>query len=289
LQVWAQAPTSRRAATTTAAPVAPAPEPRHAHHAHPDTRYLVASAAPDEIVRLVDGTITVRVDALQAGQRFRVMTRDAEIEASDAALDVTAQDDRLIGVRVLHGNAVLRGQSQRTLRAGETWRATVAPPIEPAPPAPVPVVTPPIVRHAPRVDDAPAPAARATIHVAFDDGWTALRAGDYPRAAAAFERAAFAGGNAGVMEDATYWGAVALARGGEIERAVKKLESFLDGYASSVRAGEASVMLGWLHFQRGDHGLAARRFEAARDDASPRIRASAELGLRAITDHRRSP
>src|SRR5450432_434912 len=57
-----------------------------------------ASDWPDFIVHLADGRIDVRVNALDAGDRFRVTTRDAEIEVRGAHFEVGADHDRLKNV-----------------------------------------------------------------------------------------------------------------------------------------------------------------------------------------------
>jgi TolA-binding protein len=276
--------------------------------AHDGARYL-AGAQPDEIVRLVDGTLTVEVEPLRPGERFRVVTGDAEVEVKGTAFDVAARADRLESVRVVHGLVEVRRSGGRALLlgAGQSWQAP------PRTESKVPAATQdaaaadasraatgtrdPVTdgeagapsrpqrrgsRIQTRVDAGPPPASRTAAQQAFDDGWRAIRAGRFGEAAEAFERAASADGSAAVAEDARYWRAVALARAGDEARAIGAFESFLDAHPAATRAGESSVMLGWLLFDRGDHAAAARRFRAAIADPSPRIRASAAQGLNAL-------
>ncbi len=258
---------------------------------HEGAHYMIAAAQPDEMVRLVDGTLTVEVDPLRSGERFRVITGDAEIEVVGTAFDVSAAGDRLLAVRVMHGRVEVRpaGAPARTLSIGEAWQPSAAAAVTPSPapalaPAPAPITA----------DAGPAPAridtgagapragrARSAGQQAFDDGWRAIRARDFDGAAAAFERAASSRDGA-VAEDAAYWRAVALARAGDSDGAIRAFDAFLAGHPGSSRAGEASVMAGWLLFERGDHALAARRFRAAVDDPTPRVRASASEGLAAL-------
>jgi ferric-dicitrate binding protein FerR (iron transport regulator) len=68
-------------------------------HAQKGASHELLGAQPDEMVRLTDGTITVEVEKLRPGERFRVVTGDAEVEVRGTAFDVTAKDDALIGVR----------------------------------------------------------------------------------------------------------------------------------------------------------------------------------------------
>jgi len=104
--------------------------PRHAVHArghilaHAAARYMQASAAPDEIVRLVDGTLSVEVEPLQRGERFRIITGDAEIEVRGTAFDITASADHLRAVRVMHGLVEVRPHRHpRRRRPGMAARA----------------------------------------------------------------------------------------------------------------------------------------------------------------------
>jgi TolA-binding protein len=85
-----------------------------------------------------------------------------------------------------------------------------------------------------------------------------------------------------VAEDASYWQSVALARAGQSAKAARAFESFLGAYPRSTRAGEASAMLGWILFDARDYQGAARRFRAAIQDPSARVRRSASDGLNAL-------
>ncbi len=133
-----------------------------------------------------------------------------------------------------------------------------------------------------RIDRGPIIATRAAAQQAYDEAWTALRAGAFDRAAAAFDRAAARDRTGVIAEDARYWRAVSLARGGQSRAATSAFESFLADHPSSPRAGEASVILGWLLFDDGDYEAAARRFRAGATIPSDRVRASAAKGLGAI-------
>ncbi len=288
---------------------------------HGATRRLVVSSSPDEIVRLVDGAVTVSVGPLADGERFRVVTGDGEVDARDAALDVTVVNDRLVSVRAIRGAATVKVASfERVIRTGETWTSAselAIPTVSPAPsPAPSPVVTPAVVAVVPvvpRVDNtqapvlprrapvpsgperelvpepsivpppAPAPTPRSMVQQAFDDGWAAMRAGDFTTAATAFERATAVTTDQRMLEDATYWRGVALARAGEVGVAGHVFAAFIVAYPASTRATEVSAMLGWILLERGDAAEARLRFEAALKSASPEVRESAAAGLQATT------
>ncbi len=118
---------TRGTPTPTTATGAP-PQPGPAHHrgrlrAHAGAGFLRVNAQPDEIVRLDEGKLTVEVQPLARGERFRVITGDGEVEVHGTAFDVEAHQDRLQGVRVLHGRVEVRvGNAPSVfLNAGERW------------------------------------------------------------------------------------------------------------------------------------------------------------------------
>jgi outer membrane protein assembly factor BamD (BamD/ComL family) len=130
--------------------------------------------------------------------------------------------------------------------------------------------------------------------LAFDDAWRAMRANDFRAAAAAFDRAALSDDAGPLAEDARFWRAAALARANRSADAIAAFTSFLDRHPRSVRAGEASTMLGWLLLDRAtasappssatsaDLDRAAALFTSATRDPSARVRDSATRGLRAV-------
>ncbi|MEJ7596471.1 MAG: tetratricopeptide repeat protein [Kofleriaceae bacterium] len=286
---------------------------------HDGVRSYVLTEQPDEIIRLISGTITVAVPVLAANERVRVITGEDEIDASSAAFDATAENDKLATVRVLHGEVKLLAAGQNQIvRAGKTWHATtqlavvtpdaapsVTPPtpaahdevvIEPEVPraklpAPAPSPSPP-PEEPPTIEPVeptpePSPPARSAAQEAFEAGWSALRAGDYAKAAPAFERARTRTVDPTMIEDATFWRGVALARSGEVVTAVHVLSAYAREYPRAVRIGEAHSMLGWLYFERGDHANAEQHFAAAVKDSSPRIRDSARMGLAEIAKRKK--
>ncbi|HKE14701.1 MAG TPA: tetratricopeptide repeat protein [Kofleriaceae bacterium] len=288
-------------------PIARTAPPRAVHArghilAHAAARYMRASSAPDEIVRLVDGTLSIEVEPLQRGERFRVIIGDAEIEVRGTAFDITAAADHLRAVRVMHGLVEVRpsGGTAILVGGGQAWQPTPAaaaaaaaaladetaarPEATDAGASPSPRSRPSPSRRAfqSRVDPRPAPSGRPAAQQAFDEAWTAMRAGQFARAAEAFARAAHDDDSAPLAEDARYWRAVALARGGDASAAREAFDAFIRAFPSSPRAGEASVMLGWLLFDGRDYTGAARRFRAAVTDPSPRVRSSAAQGLQAV-------
>ena len=357
-----------------------------AHFEH--TRVLGPSAgdAPgvvDEVVRLRQGRVAVAVEHLERGERFRVVTGDAEVEVRGTSFDVIVEDDRLVEVVVHTGVVEVRpdGREMISLHPGERWRADEYPirtaaalepaaqasdepppaavlPAEPEPapvasapaaapaarspadgdvpraaaapresatpassgsklpgagrmehsgpglvrghhagtvpePAALPVPeapteTPPADGAAATEEEVPQPAQRpapTASEVAFGRGFRALRRGDYGEASEQFDAAIASGPGSPLVDDARYWRAVALARSGRTGAARDALGEFVRIHPRSPRAGEASVMLGWMLLEAGDRTGAFRRFKAASGDRDPAVRASAEKGLARIRAH----
>jgi hypothetical protein len=286
---------------------AAAPTTTAAHvFAHDDADFSRFGDATDEVVRLVDGTLTLEVPRQPDGRRFRVVTADAEVEVRGTAFDVEARDDRLAAVRVVSGRVAVRvvGLPPIDLAPGERWshaetRASPSPsPLSPAGPtpapprlatlrravpAPLPVASPPVPTARPDLVGGPVPGERA-----FEGAWEALRAGDARRAAAAFDVVLLEARDAALAEDAAYWKAVALSRAGEERLGAIAFETFLDGHPGSVRAAAAAVMLGWLLVEQDRLTEAERRFAAAAGgDPTDRVTASARAGLDEVARRRR--
>jgi TolA-binding protein len=188
------------------------------------------------------------------------------------------------------------------LGAGEQWHA--APPVvteaeAPAAPAVVALMPSPVAQRAapPRAEaleppepaeeevaEPPPPAAPAPNpqEAAFARGWDALRGAQPGIAAEAFHEAWGGAPEGPISEDAQFWESVALARAKRSAVAIAAMETFLERYPRSVRAGELSVMLGWLLLDTGSSDAARARFEAARADPNPAVREGARKGLSAV-------
>jgi TolA-binding protein len=238
------------------------------------------SSLPDEVVRLSEGRIAVRVAPLGPGERFRVVSGDAEIEVHGTSFEVVVAGDRLVAVNVSRGLVAVRpaGSPASLLGPAEEWH-----------PAPPPEAHAQRARERPArravagLQPPPAPDAPATpAERAFADGWRALRVGSYVDAAAAFGRAASAGSGEPLAEDALYWRAVAEARAEHSAEARASMARFLEQYPASRRAGEMAAMLGWLLLDVRQDQEAARVFALAARDRSAKVRASAEAGQAAV-------
>lgn len=273
---------------------------------HDGALFTADRAQPDEIIRLSSGTITVDVDPLEGGERFRVVTGDAEIEVRGTTFDVIARDDRLESVVVTSGRVVVRTAGREVvLAAGDRYDATpirtaevveptppveveVAPPVEPPAPPPkkqrVRVRRPKPAPTPARTD--PPPAAPRPGAAEYEAAWAALRNGDFSSAADGFMRVRKTADAGGLVEDATYWHAIALARAGRGSDARDALASFLESHPSSIHADEAAAVLGWMLYDIGESEAARPYFERAANGAAARPKASGRRGLRALEAER---
>lgn len=266
-----------------------------------------ASDWPDFVVHLADGRIDVRVNALDAGDRFRVTTLDAEIEIRGAHFEVGADHDRLENVLVREGRVELHPMDQQVviLSAGESWNAPqlvqrdqVITPLTPAPPPvvaavhakPLHVAKPPEPRAAvPSAATPPTPTSTAQPGEAeFRAGWAALRAGDASAATKVFSTACTVALHEPIGEDACFWTGAAAKRAGDAATARVALEKFLKQFPTSPRATEASALLGWLLYDAGELDAAEKNFHRAEHDNVPKVRDSAQRGLTEI-QRKRAP
>src|SRR5262249_1118357 len=135
-------------------------------------RFSRVRPGPDEIVRVDEGTIHLDVAPLGVGDRFRVVTADAEVEVRGTAFQVTAAASQLVAVRVWHGRVEVPGgggvagglgAGGEGVRSAAAAPATVLGAAVPPPPAPR--------SRAPRLHarlPAKAAAARASADVSID-------------------------------------------------------------------------------------------------------------------------
>jgi TolA-binding protein len=302
--VWTTRATWRAPAPPqpTASPraAAVAPRSRAAVRAIGAARYTRVQPPPDDALRLDDGTIVLEVAPLPSGERFRVMTEDAEVEVRGTRFQVSASRGKLTGVTVASGRVEVRsaGGGRVVLDPGDEWvssagevndRVATAKEADPkeveskSTPAPAPGVSrPPRARTASApVDPAAAPSIpREAAHASFDRAWSLLRQGDAQRAAALFAEVERTSGDGDIAEDALYWRSVATARTGDRPAARALFESFLRRFPASSRTGAAAAALGWLYLENAQKDEARRAFERATTDPSPAVRESARNGLR---------
>ena len=271
------------------------PRSRAAVRAIGAARFSRVQVRPDDVLRLDDGTIVLEVAPLPSGERFRVMTEDAEVEVRGTRFQVSASRGKLTQVTVASGRVEVRsaGGGRVVLDPGDEWvsgageitgrGATSKGTPETGQPSGPPgrsrlarggtAVAPVAPAAAPSI---PRQAARAS----FNRAWSVLRQGDAARAAALFAEVERTSGDSDIAEDALYWRSVATARAGDRPAARALFESFLRLFPASSRTGSAATALGWLYFENAQNDKARQAFERATGDPSPAVRASARDGLR---------
>lgn len=114
----------------------------------------------DERVELNDGRLTLEVAPIQAGERFRIVTEDGEVEMESGTVEVLADHGVLRSVVVLSGRAEVRPKdgAARAVTAGQRWGAEVAPS---ASPSVAPSAAPSVVPSSPSVAPSAAPSVVA--------------------------------------------------------------------------------------------------------------------------------
>lgn len=218
-------------------------------------------AGGDEWVRLVDGTLHIEVQPLQAGERFRVVCGDSEVEVRGTAFDTVVERDHLRSVSVLHGLVEVRpyGRPAVILGAGQHWQseeassrpsadpsAAQSPRVEAAPRAPEPVQAPAI-----SPDSKPAAAASKSPPASVSSDPSSTKRS----ATVAIRRAAAAASSAAhnAAPAALHPGAGSVAAQAPPASSAKP----------AISAAELAFMDGWAALRQGRHQAAAESFARA--------------------------
>lgn len=221
---------------------------------HP-RRLLVASvliAAGVVVFKVVDASLSTPVPAVSVPRRDAGVGREVVIRAADASGALASPEP--------------------ALDRSHAPSAVPSPSLEPRGALPL----------APALIDEPTrPAAKF-----FQEGWNALSAGRAAAAAELFQRAVDADGRDRLAGEARFWIGVAQARDGQSAAATATLEQFIKNHPASPRAGEATVMLGWLLVDAAAWSRAEHAFLRAEADRADVVRASARKGLQAIAQRR---
>jgi len=269
-----------------------------------------------------DGVVTFTVDELLQGERFRVVTGDAEIEVVGTVFEVLVEADKLQLVRVHSGIVEVRSADQPTVVLTQRERWPVAP--SSGPPSMTHTIAPPVrettaadglacreTRHSKKYprgavpgrererdpDAATPPRAEAVgrdetaegankTEAMFNRAWGKLRQGAFADAARDFETVLETSQNGMLTEDATYWHSVALYRAGDRRCAKRAMRAFLERYPASGRRFELSNRLGMWALDEGRLDTAEAYFRAALKSPAPKTRRTAEKGLSKVTQRR---
>ena len=263
-----------------------------------EARFHRFSEPPDEIVRLESGRVAFEVAHLTSEQRFRVVTRDGEVEVRGTRFETEARDGVLWAVVVTEGKVDVRvGDTVLRLRAGDEWQRQLPSRAveEPATAKPIAAHTPPreheasggshshVAGSAVQPERAkPASQASRTNKESFDLAWSHLRRREWDGAMRGFADVATQAHGQALEEDALYWQAVATAHAGRAQEASQLFESLLQRFPAGARTGAATLALAWLRFDAGERDNARALFERAAQDSSAKVREGAGDGLRRL-------
>ena len=243
-------------------------------------------------MRLESGRVAFEVAHLTSEQRFRVVTRDGEVEVRGTRFETEARDGVLWAVVVTEGKVdVCVGDTAPRLRAGDQWQRQL-----PLPAVEEPTIAAPVAAYEPPREHEPSCFSRP--HVAGSavqpEGRTSipgeqrkLRPGMVASAPKRVGRsyARLCGGGQpqahgqALEEDALYWQAVATARAGRAREASQLFEALLQRFPAGARTGAATLALAWLRFDAGERDNARALFERAAQDSSAKVREGADEGL----------
>jgi ferric-dicitrate binding protein FerR (iron transport regulator) len=197
--------------------------------------FTIEEGVRREIVTLASGRMAIEVKKLSAGERFVVVTDDAEVEVRGTRFQVEAKDGILEEVTVEEGVVEVRPRNRPIafLAAGQRWQREA--PIEevkadatateeeiakeeiaPPPPPEKKIAKKkekPIPKRAEPSAREPTDAERA-----FQEGWRAYREGRSKEAAALFDRVLDLAPGTPLAEDAAYWKERALVGDGPSSR-----------------------------------------------------------------------
>jgi hypothetical protein len=267
-----------------------------------NSQYAFEGSKDNEVVRLHDGIVTVQVTHLKPGERFRVVTGDAEVEVRGTKFSVVAKDNKLVKVIVFEGKVEVRPVigKQTFVLPSQSWDAEKGLVLADAEKELVPVdiasTQATTLAVAPEDPKRPSKAlslpkhelktSRSPSEEAFDAGFALMREANFEDASERFLQAATLDTSAPIVEDARFWYATALNRAGRKAQAQTALTSFVAKYPNSPRRGEAAVSLGKLLLNSGDLDGAQLMFESAQDDSVPVVQKSAKDGLEAVAKKR---
>jgi TolA-binding protein len=208
-----------------------------------------------ERVYLTGGSLAVHVRPQKVGERFLVVLPDGELEVRGTTFQVAVADGATSYVHVDEGvvELRLRGNEDRRLGAGDSWRGT-APAVAAA--LPTPAAQAPAQQRLHAAAQGPAAPAQPPLPAsgldAYAEAMRLLQAGRAEDAATAFHAFAMAHPGAPQAEDASFLEALALARAGRRDAAGLAAERHLASYPRSFHAKEAAILVARAAASRGD-------------------------------------
>jgi hypothetical protein len=210
-----------------------------------------SEAAGAEIhVHLAAGQASFHVEHTRPGQRFLLQMPDGQIEVHGTRFRVAVRRGTTTLVEVSEGIVTVRvrGEPERRLHAGETWKATTGPEAiadddgvaarasEDAGSAPDTLEP---TASSPRSAGRSASDARRTQHDVFAAAVSAFRSGNYAKAEQLLDSFLEANPHDARLEDAWFMKSVARARSGDSEGAAQLARAYLERFPKGLRRREA--------------------------------------------------
>ena len=214
------------------------------------------AAWPDFVVRVDDGRVGIQVAKLEAGERFRAITSDAEVEVRGTQFTVAAVQGHVASVAVTEGRVEIRyhGEQSIFLAAGDTW----SPPqtvqrdvIERASASPSSVASaePPLLVASPDAVPPPAPTPRPSVKTSGPAAKHITTSATHAETVATASAGSASVGRA----SATKVVPTATATSSETKTPV----------VAASRSGEAEFRAGVAALRAGDASTATKSFTAA--------------------------
>jgi hypothetical protein len=223
-----------------------------------EARWVRERDGQTETIRLDDGRLSLKVHRGE-GERVIVRVPDGEIEDRGTTFSVEVAHGRTERVSVEEGAIELRraGSPTVTLSAGESWQRDAAPVVSAV------VAAPPSFESAPAASAAPSASVTSadkkpprTVHVAratsgpaverapseLTSGFRALSEGRSDEAATLLGEAQRHAANDAGAEDAAYLRLVAVARGGDRDRARSLARAYLAKFPRGFRRAEVEAL-----------------------------------------------
>ena len=259
-------------------------------HASDDARFTRNRTADLDELTLEHGVIDVKLQKLEAGKRFVVRTKDAQIDVRATAFRVEAEEGRIRSVAVEQGTVEVQYAGfTAVIPAGGSWRAT---PESPAPAKPAAkteadVIAPAVATNAPIRTAMQSASAQKTHEPIRDvirnempspDKLEAVPTPDKIEPAPITEQPApTAAPPLPSPASRTFADAMAALRRGDYAGGAEKLEQFSQVHAGDARADEAD----YLHAialqragRRNEAITAAKRYLATRPNGAHRADAA---------------
>jgi TolA-binding protein len=221
--------------------------------ADPATAWSERADGSREVITLVHGSLSIRIDHVASARRLVVVLPDGELEDTGTTFMVSVDDGRTTRVAVQEGSVVLRlrGQPPVAVGAGDVWMPGAAPAMASARPSSTPSSEPsctspsqlPPVRPSAQTPRVPTSSEVAPdVSADFNAPMAALNRGDNTAAAEGFARFLQNHPSDARDEDAAYLRVIALQRCGDESGMRAAALTYLRRYPMGFRRAEVEPL-----------------------------------------------